>query len=612
MVKKKNNIKKNNGAKKKKKTQNKEKMQKSVFLYGNPNKEKLSILKEQQTDYINAINYYIDFLYNTDNYDVDVFLSILNNTTKSPLLRQIEKDLRKNTNLKSALSQAAFDEAVNKVSNQFVEIKNQMYTFDKQNPFVSSTVLFAMSVYHYSRTEMYDRIHQLKSNKEKELIELQTTITQELEEKELEKKKRKVKNLQKNIQFYKSLLLLLSVLFHSEFKFIMTEFDLWYCVISDSFKQPYCKKTSVRLTNKAYIFEKSKRVKSPYVIEITNSKSNKRVQIPLKTSTVGLKRLEKYDVGTTIMYTIRDDGTLKITIPIEKTIKIETKNTIEEYIGVDTGVSDSFHTSTDIAIGSGYPIEFFYKNEVEPAFAEINKLKIKKKKLKDYLHKHKDELTDIQIKQHITKIDHIEQNIRQNKKAKKLLNRYHNLNEQLINQVCNEYIKLLNNNKSIMTVLELLDVKEFNKSKSDNSMHSLFIRGKLQKRLMEKLNWNGYQFMEVEPSFTSQTCPVCGHVHKKNRNNKTFECLCCGYKDDADHVGAMNIKSRATDEEIQILCEEYKYNKRECLKQLKILLEKRHTEYLNEHEELKKKVEEKEVSKNKKKQNTITQNKSND
>ena len=100
MAKKKNNIKKNNSAKNKKKTQNKEKMNKSVFLYGNPNKEKMNILKKQQTDYIHAINYYIDFLYNTNNYDVDVFLSILNNATNSPLLRQIEKKLRKNTNLK--------------------------------------------------------------------------------------------------------------------------------------------------------------------------------------------------------------------------------------------------------------------------------------------------------------------------------------------------------------------------------------------------------------------------------------------------------------------------------------------------------------------------------
>ena len=48
MIKKKSkNIKLNNKAKKKKKTQNKEKMKKSVFLYGNPNKEKLNILKEQ-------------------------------------------------------------------------------------------------------------------------------------------------------------------------------------------------------------------------------------------------------------------------------------------------------------------------------------------------------------------------------------------------------------------------------------------------------------------------------------------------------------------------------------------------------------------------------------
>ena len=271
MAKKKNNIKKNNSAKKKKKTQNKEKMNKSVFLYGNPNKEKMNILKEQQTSYIHTINYYIDFLYNTNNYDVDVFLSILNNTTKSPLLRQIEKKLRKNTNLKSALSQSAFDEAVNKVSNQFVAIKNQMYTFDKKNPFTSSNMLYTMMLYNYSKEEMDQKVKNIKEVNENELNYLLTNQNI-LKDDEQKKKVKRIKKLQSNISFYKELLSYLNVLFYSEFNYKVLEFNLWYRVISDSFKQPYCKKTEVQLTSAACKLQKSNDIKAPYVIEIINSK----------------------------------------------------------------------------------------------------------------------------------------------------------------------------------------------------------------------------------------------------------------------------------------------------------------------------------------------------
>ena len=582
MIKKKSkNIKLNNKAKKKKKTQNKEKMKKSVFLYGNPNKEKLNILKEQQTNYINAINYYINFLYNTDNYDIDVFLSILNNTTKSPRLRQIEKKLRKNTNLKCALSQEAFDEAVNKVSNQFVSIKNQMYSIEK-NPFTSSNMLYTMMLYDYSKEEMYQKV---KSVKEVNNNELNYLLTNQniLKEAEQKKKNQRIKKLQSNISFYKELLSYLNVLFYSEFNYKVLEFNLWYRVISDSFKQPYCKKTEVQLTSAACKLIKSDDIKAPYVIEITNSKENKRLIVPLNTSSRCLKRLEKYKVGTSMRYTIRKDGTIKITVPIQK--EITTSKEIFEYLGVDTGISDMFHTSNDIAIGSCYPNEVFYKDFVEPALAEINKLKIKKKKLKDYLHKHKNDLSDEQIKQHLDKINHIETNIRQNKKSKKLLNKYHNKTEQLINQSCNEYIDYLRkqkNSKSIMTVLELLDIKEFNKSKTTNSMHSMFVRGQLQKRLMEKLNWNGFNFMEVDPAFTSKVCPICNNLSEKNRNGKIFKCVCCGYTDDADHVGGINIGHRATDEEIITICEEYEYNQHEKHKALKILYKNRNEKFLNE------------------------------
>ena len=536
MIKKKSkNVKLNNKAKKRKKTSKKLKMEKSVFLYGKPNIEKRNLLKQQQNDYTNAINFYISVLYDIHNYDIDTYISILNNTTKSPKLRELEKILRHKTNLKSALSQAAFDEAINRVSNQFVSIKNQIYSIEK-NPFTSSNMLYTMMLYDYSKEEMYQKVKSVKEVNENELHYLLINQNILKEDKQKEKVKR-IKKLQSNISFYKELLSYLNVLFYSEFNYKVLEFNLWYRVISDSFKQPYCKKTEVQLTSVACKLQKSDDIKAPYIIEIINSKENKRILIPLNTSSRCLKRLEKYEVGTSMRYTIRKDGTIKVTVPIQK--EITTSKEIFEYLGVDTGISDMFHTSNDISIGSCYSNEVFYKDFVEPALAEINKLKIKKKKLKDYLHKHKKDLSDKQIKQHLDKINHIETNIRQNKKSKKLLNKYHNQTEQFINQACNEYIDYLKkqkNSKSIMTVLELLDMKEFNKSKTENSMHSMFVRGQLQKRLMEKLNWNGFNFMEVDPAFTSKVCPICNNLSEKNRNGKTFKCICCGYTDDADHV----------------------------------------------------------------------------
>ncbi|SHF22159.1 hypothetical protein SAMN02746089_01500, partial [Caldanaerobius fijiensis DSM 17918] len=41
-----------------------------------------------------------------------------------------------------------------------------------------------------------------------------------------------------------------------------------------------------------------------------------------------------------------------------------------------------------------------------------------------------------------------------------------------------------------------------------------------------------------------------------------FKCICCGYEDDADHVGAVNIRARAEDKEIGEIAERYRYNKK--------------------------------------------------
>ena len=589
MSKKKNNIQKHNNAKSKKNTVQKKKMDKSVFLYGKPNTWKREILKQDQTNYTNGMNDYMQFLYNIVNYDVETFMFILTNTPQSPSLRLLEKKLRNNTNLKTALSQSAFDEAVNKVSNQFVNIKNQMYGM-LENDFTSSKVLYSMALYHCTQNEMRDKIEYLIKYTKEKLTEYQNTENPSQSQ---------ITKLTESIEYYENLFQNLNSLSINEFNESMMEFHIWYEFIFSSFKCPFCKKAYVKLTARSsnftknivstseqssknkIVLEKSKGIKSPYTIAITNSVSNKRIEVPLNTSTRSIYRLEHYKSSSCVSYTIRDDGSIKVVVPIKK--DIESSKEITSYNGVDTGMSDAFHTSDDVVFGSFIENIDFYKKKVEPALAEINKLKKKKVFLKKQLRLRKNELTETQIKQYRDKIDHIEKNIRQNKISKKYLNKYHNETEKIINQVCNEYIKSLNQDKSIMTVLEKLDIKEFDKSKHDNSMYSIWVRGQLQKRVMEKLNWNGYQFMEVEPAFTSQTCPKCGYLDKENRNGKEFKCLCCGYEDDSDHVGALNIKSRATDEELSDICKKYEYDKNGRHKEIIILQRKRHKKYVEEH-----------------------------
>ena len=49
----------------------------------------------------------------------------------------------------------------------------------------------------------------------------------------------------------------------------------------------------------------------------------------------------------------------------------------------------------------------------------------------------------------------------------------------------------------------------------------------------------------VQPSYTSKMCPICGCIEDENRpNQETFECVECGYKDNADFNAAKNIRNR--------------------------------------------------------------------
>jgi putative transposase len=58
----------------------------------------------------------------------------------------------------------------------------------------------------------------------------------------------------------------------------------------------------------------------------------------------------------------------------------------------------------------------------------------------------------------------------------------------------------------------------------------------------------GVPFIEVDPAYTSQKCPVlwCGHTEKANRPERdTFCCRRCGFAGPADVVAGINVRQRA-------------------------------------------------------------------
>ena len=71
----------------------------------------------------------------------------------------------------------------------------------------------------------------------------------------------------------------------------------------------------------------------------------------------------------------------------------------------------------------------------------------------------------------------------------------------------------------------------------------------LEQKLTYKALKNHQAVIKVDPKYTSQTCPKCGHTEKANRNKHKhiFCCKNCGYTSNDDRIGAMNLHRMGID-----------------------------------------------------------------
>ena len=62
----------------------------------------------------------------------------------------------------------------------------------------------------------------------------------------------------------------------------------------------------------------------------------------------------------------------------------------------------------------------------------------------------------------------------------------------------------------------------------------------------------GIKVSTVNPAYTSQMCPICGHIGKENRKTQEkFCCVKCGHTDNADVNASINIMNRYYDKRIK-------------------------------------------------------------
>lgn len=110
--------------------------------------------------------------------------------------------------------------------------------------------------------------------------------------------------------------------------------------------------------------------------------------------------------------------------------------------------------------------------------------------------------------------------------------------------VCIEELQVRNMSKSAAGTGEALgrNVKAksgLNKSILDQGWFEF------RRQLEYKQVWLGGDVLAVPPRNTSRTCPACGHLSADNRQTQAkFACMDCGYENNADVVGAINILNR--------------------------------------------------------------------
>ena len=191
-------------------------------------------------------------------------------------------------------------------------------------------------------------------------------------------------------------------------------------------------------------------------------------------------------------------------------------NNIGESIGVDVNVVNNFITCSD-----GYVLDYD-RNYLTQLFKAIKK---------------------------IDSIGYNNLSKNQLKRLKKIIRR----NEWYFKRLIHDFLQYCQSNNIVNIVMENLRTfdSSFIRDKETGIKYSRIVRllhlANIKNWLKEQAEKLGIRVHITPSQYTSQQCPICGHIDKENRKTQeSFVCTNCGHTDNADHNASINIKNRFT------------------------------------------------------------------
>ncbi len=253
-------------------------------------------------------------------------------------------------------------------------------------------------------------------------------------------------------------------------------------------KKPEIKNISLKLDDRVFKFEQSQNT-FDYWFKLRDSKNEKWIAFPVKSYEYANNYFNEWDLCSAVEL-LKKDGKWFLKLIFEKKVKLENK----EPKGIDIGYRKLITTSDGETFGK--EVKEIIEKRIEP----------KKQGSKNW------------------------------KRAKHFL-------KTEINRLLKQVI-----DGSFSPILERL--KNLKKGKSGkwskdvNRKFNHWTYGYVIKRIKELCEVAGVQWHIVPANYTSRTCPKCGFQDRENRNGEHFRCLQCGYENDADIVGAINVLHR--------------------------------------------------------------------
>jgi len=132
------------------------------------------------------------------------------------------------------------------------------------------------------------------------------------------------------------------------------------------------------------------------------------------------------------------------------------------------------------------------------------------------------------------------------RKLKRLAGRERRWINTVLHQISRAFVNSLVAGRDFVVMEKLDGIRDNTKHrKSYNATFHSWAFRRLQQMIEYKCLERGIPVVYVEPKYTSQRCPRCGTVDKRNRNEQLFRCVSCGYQHNADYVASVNLSELA-------------------------------------------------------------------